>query len=95
MDGSDIRIVRFKTFAISVLTPALLAVPASADDPPKKLTAEERKELEAKWLELNEAGFKAYQAGKYSEAAKAWERDARHRLRNTLRRDCLSGHQTT
>src|SRR5262245_37396803 len=42
--------------------------PAAADDPPKKLTPEERKELEAKWKERTATGSKAYPAGKYAEA---------------------------
>src|SRR5262249_58387603 len=46
----------------------------AAEDPPKKLTQEERKELEAKWKELNEAGMKYYQAGKLPEATEAAEK---------------------
>ncbi|HKB37004.1 MAG TPA: CHAT domain-containing tetratricopeptide repeat protein [Gemmataceae bacterium] len=46
----------------------------AAEDPPKKLTPEERKELEAKWKELNEAGMKYYQAGKLPEATEAAEK---------------------
>ena len=62
---------RFMLFVTCVLTCALLGVPVCADDPPKKLTAEERKELEAKWGELNTAGIKAHNAGKGDEADKA------------------------
>ncbi|WP_439623637.1 tetratricopeptide repeat protein [Gemmata sp.] len=42
-----------------------------ADEPPKKLTTADRKELEAKWNDLNGAGLRAYEAGKYADAAKA------------------------
>ena len=45
---------------------------AWAGDPPKKLTAEERKELEAKWDKFDDAGFNAYQAGKFPAAEKGW-----------------------
>jgi CHAT domain-containing protein/Tfp pilus assembly protein PilF len=60
-------------------------VPVWADDPPKKLTAEERKELEAKWQELNDAGIKAYRAGKYPDAIKSFEESLKvaRRLYNT------------
>jgi tetratricopeptide (TPR) repeat protein len=54
--------------ATHVFICAVLALPAGADDPAKKLTAEERKELEAKWQELTDAGNKAYQAGKSPDA---------------------------
>src|SRR5579872_353543 len=63
---------RFMLLVIGVLSCALLCLPVGADDPPKKLTAEERKELEAKQKELNEAGIKAYRASKYPDAQKAW-----------------------
>src|SRR5437762_2777222 len=47
--------------------------PTLADDPPQKLTPEQRKELEAKWKDLTDVGSKAYQEKKYPEAAKAFE----------------------
>jgi CHAT domain-containing protein len=43
----------------------------AADDPPKELTPEQRKELEAKWKELTGAFGRSYQAGKLPEAAAA------------------------
>jgi CHAT domain-containing protein len=43
----------------------------AADDPPKELTPEQRKELETKWEELTSAFGRAYQAGKLPEAAEA------------------------
>jgi CHAT domain-containing protein/tetratricopeptide (TPR) repeat protein len=46
----------------------------AAEDPPKELPPEERKELEAKWKELNEAGLKHYRADKVAEAAEAFEK---------------------
>ena len=64
---------RLMILVTCVLVCALVALPVRADDPPKKLTAEERKELEAKRVELGAAGVKASQAGKYSEAQKAFE----------------------
>ncbi len=63
---------RFTLLATCVLTCSLLGIPARADEPPKKLTKEERKELEAKWKTWGEGGTKAYQAGKIDEAAKAF-----------------------
>jgi tetratricopeptide (TPR) repeat protein/CHAT domain-containing protein len=45
----------------------------AAEDPPKKFTPEERKQLEAKLQEVHEAGVKQYQAGKVAEAAKTLE----------------------
>ncbi len=44
-----------------------------ADDPPAKLTPQERKAQEAKWKELMTTGVKAYRAGKPAEATKAFE----------------------
>ena len=55
---------RVMMFVFAVLTCALVCVPASADDPPQKLTAEERKELNGKLEEGMTVGRKAYQAGK-------------------------------
>src|SRR5262249_49359533 len=46
----------------------------AAEDPPKELTPEERKELEAQWKELTETGVKHYQSGKLAEAAEALEK---------------------
>jgi hypothetical protein len=41
----------------------------AAEDPlPQKLTPQERKELEAKWKELNIAAVKHYRAGKLAKA---------------------------
>ena len=64
---------RFLLLVSGVLTCVLLAEPVSADDPPKKLTTDQRNELKAKLTELNTAGFKASQAGKYQDAAEAWQ----------------------
>jgi CHAT domain-containing protein/Tfp pilus assembly protein PilF len=47
---------------------------AAADDPPDKLTPEQRKELQAKWEELNTAAVKHYRAGKLPDAAEAFEK---------------------
>jgi len=56
-----------------LLTLLLTTAPAKAEDPPKKLSAEERKNLEGNWEELTAAGIKAYQARNYSEAIKSFE----------------------
>jgi CHAT domain-containing protein/tetratricopeptide (TPR) repeat protein len=68
-----------------LLTSALVGLPARADDPTRKLTAEERKELDSKVKELTEAGIKAYEAGKYSDAIMSWEESLKivRRLYNT------------
>ena len=82
----------FRPLVVVTLTCALLVVPTRADDPPKKLTAAERKELLAKFLELNDAGARAYQAGKYPEAAKAL-RDALEATRRLYpKADFPNGH---
>jgi len=49
-------------FVILVLF-ALIASVAGGDEPPKKLTADEQKELEAKRAARTAAGFKAADAG--------------------------------
>src|SRR4051812_23541948 len=64
---------RLMTLVLYVLTCAPVCAPASADDPPKKLTPEERKGLEAKWHDLVTAETKASAAGKRSEATRASE----------------------
>jgi CHAT domain-containing protein len=43
----------------------------AADDPPKELTPEQRKELEAKWKEFASVLVQSYRAGKLPEAAEA------------------------
>jgi CHAT domain-containing protein/tetratricopeptide (TPR) repeat protein len=64
---------RSMTCVVCALLSTLVCVPVRADDPPKKLSAEQRKELEARWQELNTAGIKAYRAGMYPDAIKAFE----------------------
>ncbi|HSQ56869.1 MAG TPA: tetratricopeptide repeat protein, partial [Gemmata sp.] len=63
---------QFRTLVFVVLACALWLVPARADDPPKKLAAEQRNELRAKMKSLNDAGLKAYRAGRIDEAEKAY-----------------------
>jgi tetratricopeptide (TPR) repeat protein len=62
---------------VSLVLGASLCVPpvapVAADERPKKLSAKERKELQAKWDKVTAAGIKAYQAGKVVEATKAFE----------------------
>src|SRR4051812_26018417 len=58
---------------LCALACALVCAPVSAEDPPKKLTPEERKGLEAKWHDLVTAETKASAAGKRSEATRASE----------------------
>ena len=64
---------RFLLLVIQVFVYVVLAAPVCADDPTKKLTSEERKELEAKRERLITAGVKAYQAGKYPDANASFE----------------------
>jgi CHAT domain-containing protein/tetratricopeptide (TPR) repeat protein len=85
--------IRFLALATQVFTCVVLAATARADDPPKKLTAEERKELEAKWTALNEAGLKAYQAGMLEEAVKAHEEELEINRRLHPKEDYPDGHQ--
>ncbi len=83
---------RFIPLLLCVLTCALLGVPASADDPPKKLSAEERKQLEEQRMELNTAGFKAYQANEYGDAQKALEQSLAVARRLYPNADFPDGH---
>jgi tetratricopeptide (TPR) repeat protein len=46
----------------------------AADDPAKELTPQERKELQSRWMEMDGAGRRYFQAGKLPEAAAAFER---------------------
>jgi len=62
----------FILFVICVLTCVLFGVPACADEPPKKLTPEERSELDAKAKALSDAGFKAYRTGQIYEAVQSF-----------------------
>ena len=76
---------RFIALATQMFTCAMLAAPARADDPSRKLTAEERNELETKQKVLNDAGFMAYGAGKYLDAITSIEESLKvaRRLYNT------------
>ena len=56
-----------------LLVCVLSGAQAAADEPPKKLTPAQIKDLEAKRLELMGAGIKLYQSGKYAEATKTFE----------------------
>jgi CHAT domain-containing protein/tetratricopeptide (TPR) repeat protein len=49
----------------------LLGMTLVADEPPKQLTPEERKELQARWKEQNTTAARYYEAGKLPEAAEA------------------------
>ncbi len=60
--------VRFAVVVIGVLTLGL-GLPLWAE-PPEKLTAEQRQELEAKWKELSVATVQAYRKGQLPEATK-------------------------
>jgi CHAT domain-containing protein/tetratricopeptide (TPR) repeat protein len=64
---------RSMALALAVFVCALLAVPAAADEQPKNLSAQERKELATKWRKAITAGVKAYHASKGAEAVKAFE----------------------
>jgi CHAT domain-containing protein/tetratricopeptide (TPR) repeat protein len=61
---------RLTSLVACLLAGAAVTGPARGDDPPGKLTAEERKELAARWEELMVTGDRAYQAGKYPDAVK-------------------------
>src|SRR5829696_6907107 len=52
---------------------ALVCVPASADDPPKKLTPDERKDLEEQWQERVSTARQSYEQSKFAEATKSFE----------------------
>src|SRR5262245_29084661 len=52
-----------------------VGIVGAVDDPPRKLTSEERKELGARAVERNEAGIKAHRAQRLDEAERAF-RDA-------------------
>src|SRR5262245_59170447 len=58
-----------------------VSLAGAADDPPKKLTPEERRELEAKAAERSAAGLKAYQAQKPDEAERAFREALAMQLR--------------
>jgi CHAT domain-containing protein/tetratricopeptide (TPR) repeat protein len=64
---------RVQVLLLAALVCVVPLVPARADDPPKKLTADERRELEAKYLKLLDAGVKATVAGKGAETVTAFE----------------------
>ncbi|WP_161967278.1 CHAT domain-containing protein [Fimbriiglobus ruber] len=64
---------RLMSFVMCALLCTLVVVPATADDPPKKLTPEERKELQVKVLSARIAVLVEYQQGKLSEATRASE----------------------
>ncbi len=63
---------RLLPLVMCLLTVSLLFVPASAEDPPKKLTADERKELALKMQDWVGVALKATRAGKTDEEGKAW-----------------------
>jgi CHAT domain-containing protein/tetratricopeptide (TPR) repeat protein len=65
---------RFLTLVLGVWLCASLGAPVSAEDPPKKLAPEERKELEVKWKELHAAGDQAYRERKYADAIDSFEK---------------------
>ncbi|MBN9120385.1 MAG: tetratricopeptide repeat protein [Planctomycetes bacterium] len=62
---------RYAMLVPCALAGALACAPAGADEPPKKLTAEGRKQLERKWKEASDGGAKAREAGKYADATTA------------------------
>ncbi len=83
---------RFMLLVTCALTCALLAVPATADDPPKELTPEERKDLETKLRDSMMAGVEAYQAGKVPDAIKATESSVEIARRLYPKAEYLDGH---
>ncbi len=84
---------RFLVFPLlAALTAAPASAPARGDDPPKKLTEAEKKDLEAKWVKALTAGMNAYEAGKMGDAVNAFEEGlkAARRLYNAA--DYPDGH---
>ena len=71
---------------------AACTVAARADDPPKTLTAVERKALESEWAEANASGVKAFRAGKIDDAAAAFEGAVKLARRLYAPADFPSGH---
>ena len=59
-------------FVFCTLTCALIGVPVAADEPPKKVTPEERKALLAEARELNLAALKQRKEGRLAEAEKTF-----------------------
>jgi tetratricopeptide (TPR) repeat protein len=78
--------------AVSLLGVGLSGV--AAEEPPKKLTPEERQQLEARWQEVNAAGMKQYEAGKVAEATKSLEEGLRLARRLYPREEYAKGHPT-
>ncbi len=64
---------RYLSPVVGLLVCFGLAMPSPAEEPPGKLPEGAKKQLEAEFTQLNQAGLKAYQAGKYPEATKALE----------------------
>ena len=83
---------RVRPLVFILLTGTLPGWVVNGDDPPKKLTAAERKGLEAKWQELNKVGFKAYQARKYPEASKSYDEGLQVARRLYNESDFPDGH---
>ncbi|WP_439628282.1 tetratricopeptide repeat protein [Gemmata sp.] len=83
---------RLVMFLLCATACVLLCAPANADDPPKKLTPEERKALIAKVAELSKAGFKAHQAGQVAEGTKAFQDALAITRRGYPKADFPDGH---
>jgi CHAT domain-containing protein len=64
----------------------------AAEAPPKKLTPEERKQLQGKWQEVNKTGFEQNEAGKVAEAATSWAEGLRIARRLYPREEYPDGH---
>jgi hypothetical protein len=63
----------------------------AADDPPKELTPEQRKELEAQWQEFRSAMGRSFQAGNLPEAAEAAQQALATARRLYPKQDLLAG----
>ncbi|QJX00764.1 CHAT domain-containing tetratricopeptide repeat protein [Frigoriglobus tundricola] len=74
--------IRFRSLVISALIGSSLPVPVTADDPPKRLTDEERKDLDDQRLKWNRVGLEASEKRQYPDAVKAYEKalEIAHRL---------------
>ncbi len=83
---------RFLPLVTGLLACALLVVPVRAEDPPKKMTAEERGELVARWKEVMLAGIKAHRAGKQDDAVQSLAEGLRIARRLHPKGEAPDGH---
>lgn len=83
---------RFATAALGLLLLNGMASPGRADDPPKPLTPERRRELAKQASELYQAGFQLYQRGAISPAIEKTRQSLQIRERLYPKSEFLEGH---